>query len=904
MKLSSQDIKNNALAFYRRWRLGQKENAEAQSFVSELLDVFGLDAHEADGGFEYNVRLNDGSTGLIDFFWKKMIAIEMKSKGHDLNKAYSQLKNYLQAVPEADLPDLWLVSDFEKMCLYRRSTSQKWKFQTKELHKKIKYFLTLTGSGADLRDEDPEAVNVAAAEKLAGLHDRLYKSGYAGHELEIYLVRLLFCLFAEHTGIFQDGQFRRYLENCGPDGSVFSLKLSKLFEVLNMPPEERQLHSLMPDELKEFTYINGSLFKEKLPFADFDRQMRQTLTDCANFDWSQISPAIFGAMFQGVMDRSKRRELGAHYTSENNIMKLIKPLFLDELREEFDLAKTSQKALESFYKKITRMKFFDPACGCGNFLIIAYREMRLLELEAIKILINFQTRRLNLKDFLKIGVEQFYGIELEEFPCQIAQTGMWLMDHQMNIIASEELGQYFTRLPLTKSATIIHGNALQINWEDVVPKNELSYILGNPPFSGSKTQTAGQRNDMSGVFTDGSFRGAKGTETLDYVAGWFIKAARFIKDTNIRAAFVSTNSLNQGAQAASLWKPLITRLGIHIDFAVRSFKWSNDAKNKAAVYCAITGFSSDESQTVRKIYDGDTIILAENINPYLVDAPNVFLEIRHEPICEVPSMGIGNQPIDGGNYLFTDEEKAAFLRSEPLAEKYFRPYIGAEEFINGRRRWCLWLGECPPDELRKMPEALKRVEAVRELRLASKRTSTRKLAETPRRFQVENMPDEDFLVIPGVSSERRKIIPMGFLSRKNIASNAMLIISGVNLYHFGVLTSNYHMIWVRAVCGRLKSDYRYSAEIVYNNFPWPEAGEPQKEEIAAAAEWVLKARRLFPNSSLAALYDPAAMPAELLKAHQILDRAVAKAYYFRLKKPSDASVLAKLFERYQIISNK
>jgi hypothetical protein len=474
-----------------------------------------------------------------------------------------------------------------------------------------------------------------------------------------------------------------------------------------------------------------------------------------------------------------------------------------------------------------------------------------------------------------LSVTQFYGIEYEDFPCQIAQVGMWLIDHQMNLRVSEEFGVYYARLPLTQSATIVNGNALRLDWESVVPKRELSYILGNPPFVGSKMQSDEQRLDIARIFVDLSGKPIKGAGTLDYVAAWYYKAAQYIAGIAVRAAFVSTNSIVQGEQVAALWKPIMEQYGVNIDFGCRTFKWSNEAKGKAAVHCVIVGFSGVRNSAAKAIYDSDgTKIAAQNVNSYLVDAPNIFIESRNKPLCDVPEIGIGNKPIDGGNYLFSEEEKAEFLRKEPQAEKWFRRWVGSDEFINGYWRYCLWLGDCSPAELRQMPEAAKRVEAVRRFRLASKSAPTRKLSETPRRFHVENMPDSTFIVIPEVSSERRRYIPIGFMMPDILASNLVKVVPNATLYHFGILTSNVHMAWVRAVCGRLKSDYRYSKDIVYNNFPWPDATDEQKAAIEKLAQDILDARALFKDSSLADLYDQTATPPELLKTHKTLDKAV------------------------------
>lgn len=892
MSLTWESIQGNAIAFVTRWKDASNEEAQAQSFTTDFLKVFGIDDPEKTGDFEYKVSLDEGRTGYIDYLWKKKLAIEMKSRGKDLNKAYTQLKEYVFHLPDEDMPDMLMVCDFATIVLHSRTTGEKFSFKTKDLRKHIKRFADIAGYETTRIYENQIDVNVKAAEKMARLHDALKEYGYEGHCLEVYLVRILFCLFADDTGIFPDSSFANYIENSREDGSDLSSRLAQLFEILNCSDVIRAKRKLLTPTLLQFRYINGGLFAQSLPFADFNAKMRQTLLNCCAFDWNKISPAIFGAMFQGVMDKKQRRELGAHYTSEENILKLINPLFMDALWREFDRVKAVPARLDAFHHKIASLKFLDPACGCGNFLIITYRELRLLELEILKMKTNTGQRHLDISTMLKVSVEQFYGIEYEDFPCQIAQVGMWLMDHQMNLRVADMFGMYYARLPLTQSATIVHANALRMDWEDVVPAKELSYILGNPPFVGARIMSAEQKDDLLHVFED-----TKNAGNLDYVCCWYKKAVEIMqKNRRISTALVSTNSIAQGEQVAILWKPFFDK-GIHIHFAYRTFKWSNEAKGKAAVHCVIVGFGM-QKQTDNFIVNNDTRHKAENINGYLIDASNICIESRKKPLCAVPEIGIGNKPIDGGYYLFTEAEKNEFVKKEPLSEKYFRKWLGSEEFINGKVRYCLWLGDCPPSELKSMPECLKRVDAVKQYRLASKSAPTRKLADKPRRFHVENMPTSEYIVIPEVSSENRYYIPLGFLSPDILSSNLVKIIPNATLYHFGILTSSVHMAWTRAVAGRLKSDYRYSKDIVYNNFPWPEADGKQKATIEPLAQAVLDARALFPESSLADLYDPLTMPPELLKAHQKLDRAVMKLYGFKANM-AEAEVVAKLFERYQ-----
>jgi len=884
MPLTWDEIYKNATAFSARWKNARNENQQAKIFTAEFLRVFTPDAPaglDERGGFEFHVPLATGKSGYVDFLWKNKIAIEMKSVGKNFDDAFSQLENYLRHLPEADVPDLWMVCDFETIRVTRRSTKTVHTFRTRDLRKHVKLFAELAGLDAAPGDAAEQTdANVAAALKMARLHDALRDRGYSDHPLEVYLVRLLFCLFADSTGIFHKGIFKRQIEASWENGTGLAERVAKLFDVLNLAPADREKRTLLADDLRQFAYVNGSLFSERLEIPEFDAKMRRILLDCARFDWGAISPAIFGAMFQGVMDSGRRREIGAHYTSEENILKLIRPLFLDALRAEFDSAKTSPKKLAALHEKIAALKFLDPACGCGNFLIITYRELRRLELDILKTL-HARDRVLDITALLKVNVEQFYGIEIEDFPCQVAQVGMWLVDHQMNLLVSEEFGQYFVRLPLGRGAKIEHTNALRLDWETVVPKNGLSYILGNPPFVGYSNQTPEQKSDMRYVFN-----AVKNAGKLDYVCAWYKKAADFMDGANIRAAFVSTNSITQGEQPAILWKPLMER-GVCINFGIPTFKWSNEAAGKAAVHCVIIGFSFEKT--------------TPNINPYLLEAPNVFIESRGKPLCAAPPMVYGNKPADGGNLFIEAGDRKEFLRLEPGAKKYVRKIFGAEEYINNIPRYCLWLVDASPAEFRQMPLVMERIDKVRQFRLASKKEATRESAESSSLFQEIRQPGTNYAVVPRVSSENRKYIPMGFMPPDVIASDAVHIIPNATPYHFGILTSSIHMAWTRAVCGRLEMRYRYSKDIVYNNFPWPDADEVQREKIAALAQDVLDARAKFPDCSLSDLYDPAAMPKPLRDAHKALDLAVMKAYGFSAKM-TEPQIVAALMERHQDIA--
>lgn len=905
MPLSWNEIRIRAHSFSERWAGEESERAEAQSFWNEFFAIFGIDRKRV-ASFERQVKLSRVGEklrqGRIDAFWKGTLLIEHKSAGRDLDLAFGQAIDYFEGLPERDLPRYILISDFARFRLYDLEAGRDIEFRIADLHKQIKHFAFVAGYRTqEIAPQSP--VNIHAAERMGALHDLLKASGYTGHALEVLLVRLLFCLFADDTGIFQPASaFRLWLEErTANDGADLGPQLALLFQVLDTPEDERP-HAL-DEQLAAFPYVNGKLFEEILPIASFDAAMRDALLECCGIDWSGISPAIFGALFQSIMDARARRNLGAHYTSEENILKLIKPLFLDELWAEFERCRSNRNKLFEFHKRLRTLTFFDPACGCGNFLVIAYRELRRLELEVLRASHTGGQQFLDIHQLIRIDVDQFYGIEIEEFSAQIAQVALWLIDHQMNVRISEEFGLYFARIPLKTTPHIYCGNALRLDWNEVLPADRATYVLGNPPFVGAKYMDDAQRANVADVFI-----GIASAGLLDFVAAWYVKASHYIKaNPAIRCAFVSTNSITQGEQVGVLWGWLL-RQGIHIHFAHRTFQWSNEARGMAAVHCVIVGFGlQDFDQKV--IFEYEDIraephaIIARNINPYLVDGPDVVLPRRSKPLCAAPEIGIGNKPIDDGNYLFTAEEKDEFLKVEPAASKWFHRWLGADEFINGYERWCLWLGDCPPGELRQMPHALARVEAVKAFRAASKSAPTRKLGETPTRFHVENMPPRGFGVIAKVSSERRRFVPMGFEQPTTMCSDLLFVLPNATPYHFGVLTSTMHNAWVRYTCGRLESRYRYSAAIVYNNYPWPEnPTEKQRAAIEAAAQGVLDARALFPEASLADLYDPVAMPPALVKAHQKLDAAVDAAYG-RKGFANDAARVAFLFELYQKLTS-
>lgn len=880
MPLSWNEIRNRAFAFAAEWKDETSEHAEAKSFWDDFFNVFGISRRRV-AGFEQHIKKGDGKAGFIDLLWKGTLLIEHKSKGRDLDRAHQQATDYFSGLTEKELPKFILVSDFDRFRLYDYDQGGDIvaEFQLAELPAHIKHFAFMAGyTATEVRPEDP--VNIKAAEKMGRLHDELKAIGYTGHDLERYLVRLLFCLFAEDTGIFEKNLLRDLIQiHTAEDGSDLADRLNHLFQVLNTPHEKRL--QTLPEHLAAFEYINGDLFAESLPVAGFNADMRNMLLDACELDWAGISPAIFGSLFQSVMDAKERRNLGAHYTSETNILKLINPLFLEELKAEFARVRKSKKQLAEFHGKLSRLTFLDPACGCGNFLVITYRELRLLELEVLKTLYPGGQGVVDVGMLIRVNVDQFYGIEYEEFPAQIAQVAMWLVDHQINLKVSEAFGMYFARIPLKSSANIVHGNALQIPWESVVAQERLSYILGNPPFIGSKYQQPEQRAEIAAVSGK-----VKSCGILDYVTGWYFLAARYIQGTGIECAFVSTNSIAQGEQVGVLWKKLAAE-NISINFAHRTFQWNSEARGKAAVHCVIIGFAAF-SRKEKRIYEYDDIrsepheIKAANINAYLVDGPLVVLENRRNPLCDAPIMLKGSQPTDGGNLILSSEEKLSLIEEYPEIKPFVRLFLGAKEFINGLERWCLWLESAPPTLLKQSRILLQRIEGVRQMRLSSKKAATRKWADYPTLFTENRQSKSNYLIVPSVSSERRKYVPIGFMPPEVIASNLCITLPDATRYHFGILSSTMHMAWMRYTAGRLKSDYRYSIGLVYNNFPWPiNATDKQKAKVKQAAQAVLAARAAFPDSTLADLYDPLTMPAQLTKAHAALDKAVDTCYRSR-----------------------
>ena len=905
-----------AARFAVDWKGRGDEKQETQRFWIELLTkIFGVDGSTAIS-FEVPVKLDH--TSFIDgYIESTRVLIEQKGRDIDLRKGYKQsdgsmLTPYQQArryagyLPHDQNPRWIIVCNFQEFQIHdmNRPNDEPEVLKLADLEKEFHRLQFLVDTGSEHIKKEME-ISLQAGELVGVLYDALLKQYKDPSDPETLkslnklCVRLVFCLYAEDAGIFGNkSMFHDYLGN---HRSEDRRALINLFRVLDQDIPQRDKY--LDDDLAAFPYVNGGLFADedieipRLGDEVIDLILRRASED---FDWSDISPTIFGAVFESTLNPETRRSGGMHYTSIENIHKLIDPLFLDGLKAEFaeievvTVERTRKAKLEAFQRKLAGLKFLDPACGSGNFLTETYISLRRLENETISLLHKGQIM-LDIGNPIQVSISQFYGIEINDFAVTVAKTALWIAESQMMKETEDVVHMTLDFLPLKSYANIVEGNALRTEWTDVIPKHELDYIMGNPPFVGARMMGAEQKEDVNDTFP-----GWKNAGNLDYVSCWYKKAADLMAGTSIRAALVSTNSVTQGEAVANLWKPLFES-GVHIDFAHRTFRWDSEAKIKAHVHCVIVGFSTAPNVTPKTLFTSERAQVVQNINGYLLDADNVFVESRSKPLCDVPEIGIGNKPIDGGNYLFTKEEMDEFLKIEPAAGKWFKPWYGSQEFINRCPRYCLWLGDCPPNELRKMPECMKRVEAVRQLRFASKSAGTVKLADTPTRFHVENMPEGTYIVVPEVSSERRRYVPMGFMTPDILCSNLVKIIPNATLYHLGVLTSNVHMAWMRAVCGRLKSDYRYSKDVVYNNFPWPTPTDAQKDKIEQTAQAILDARALYPDASLADLYDETTMPPALRKAHQQNDKAVMMAYGFWGKLNSEPACVSELMKMYQQI---
>ncbi|QBM76667.1 class I SAM-dependent DNA methyltransferase [Sphingomonas sp. AAP5] len=909
MRLGWDEIKRRARAFSKEWQEAHYEKGETQSFYNDFFDIFGIKRRRV-ATYEQRVKLLSNKHGFMDLFWPRTLLIEQKSAKLDLDKAGTQALDYIDGLPPAEQPRYVLTCDFQSWRLLDLDTGTETRFKLADLHKHIEAFAFVLGRQRTF--ETQAGVTIKAAELMGKLHDALEAANYKGHDLEQLLVRLLFCMFADDTGIFQPKDiFLELLQtDTREDGSDTGRILVELFDVLDTPESERQTG--LSGELNAFPYINGQLFAGHLRTPVFDTKMRALLIDACRHDWTGVSPAIFGSLFQSVMDAKERRSKGAHYTSEANIMKVIGPLFLDDLRAELDrlVARRTGRdtALLEFQAKLSRLTFLDPACGCGNFLVIAYRELRRLELACLQAL--YPTQQIDAVLLSRVTVEQFYGIEIEEFPARIAEVAMWMADHLANNEYNEAFQGNSARIPLKDSPHILNADALDTDWAELVPPEKLHYIMGNPPFVGKKEQSTKQKNQLKRAV--GS---AENFAILDYVAAWFVKAGEFVdKNPSIRIAFVSTNSITQGEQVAQLWPILFDRTHLEIAFAHRTFSWNSEARGTAHVHVVVTGLAHRDNEPAEKrlfsypdIKKDPVETRHTSLTAYLFDALGVtnrhlVIPSAKSPINGARRLKTGVQMIDNGLLTFTHDERDLFLRDEPAAEPLFRDFLGGDEYINGFSRSILYLAEADPALLRALPRVMERMRMLRDYRSKSERPSTLAMADYPTKIGVDERLTSDYLVIPNTSSERRAYVPIGWLTPTSIANQTLRILPDATFFEFGVLTSRSHMSWLAHIGGRMKSDYRYSNGVVYNTFPWPDATSTQRSKIEQLAQAVLKARAAHPTASLADLYDPDTMPGDLRRAHHALDLAVDRLY-----RPapfaSDRDRVEHLFGRYEALVN-
>lgn len=918
--MTENEKRTAAKEFANYWKDRGYEKGESQPFwLSLLRDVLGIDKPEQFITFENQVKIDN--TSFIDATISAThVLIEQKSTDKDLRKPikqadgslltpFQQAKRYSAELPYSERPRWIVTCNFREFLIYdmEKPTGDPESILLKDLPKEAYRLQFLVDTGNDNIRKEME-ISIKAGEIVGLLYDEILKQ-YKDPEAERTLkslnmlcVRLVFCLYAEDSGLFGEHlKFHNYIKS-------FAVKdvrraIIDLFKVLDTKPEMRDPY--LDEMLASFPYVNGGLFAdEDIEIPQFNEKIVNLLLHNAseNFDWSEISPTIFGAVFESTLNPKTRRSGGMHYTSIENIHKVIDPLFLDELRKELTeietiaVDKTRVRKLEEYRLKLATLTFLDPACGSGNFLTETYLSLRRLENEALNYIYNGQIV-LGFDDLIKVSIGQFYGIEINDFAVTVAKTALWIAESQMMKETEEIVKINLEFLPLRSYANIVEGNALTLDWESLVPKDKLNYIMGNPPFVGGMMAKKEQKEDMLSVIGN-----IKGLGELDYVAAWYYKATKYIVNTHIEVAFVSTNSICQGQQAVTLWKPLFEK-GVRIQFAHRSFIWDSEAKVKAHVHCVIVCFSLHD-RAKKAIFFNDMVKYVKNINSYLMEAPDIFIESRTTPLCDVPKIRFGSMPRDGGGFILSDEEKNELIKKEPISASWIHPYLGAYEFINNKTRWCLWLVDATPHEIKQSPYVMKRIESVREFRANSVAAGTRKFAETPTLFCQIAQPDSDYIAVPETSSERRKYIPIGFLSKNVIASNLLFLIPNASLYHFGILTSNVHNAWMRTVCGRLKSDYRYAKDIVYNNFPWPSPTAEQKAKIEQTAQEILNARALYPDSSLADLYDELTMPVELRRAHQHNDKAVMQAYGFWGKLNTESECVAELMKMYQNLTKK
>ena len=904
-----------AAAFAQRWKGRGYEKGDSQVFWTELLtEIFGVENPSTIIRYEEQVKVDN--TNFIDgHIPSTKVLIEQKSIDKDLRKGikqsdgsllnpFQQAKRYAAELPYSERPRWIVTCNFAEFLVYdmEQPNGEPQQIRLENLGKEYYRLQFLVDAKSDHLSKEME-VSIEAGKIVGRIYEALLtqyddNSPEALRWLNILCVRIVFCLYAEDAGIFTHDQFHNFLVTY--EAKVLRRALRDLFEVLNTPKEKRSKY--LQEELAAFPYTNGGLFEEEFEIPQFTEELKQTLLQNASldFNWSDISPTIFGAVFESTLNPETRRSGGMHYTSIENIHKVIDPLFLNDLRRELDeileekVEKQRLKKLDAYQEKLGSLTFLDPACGSGNFLTETYLSLRRLENEAIRERYHGQTMMGAFVNPIKVSIQQFYGIEINDFAVTVATTALWISEAQMLAETEKIIHQDIDFLPLKSYTNIHEGNALRIDWETVVPKAHLNYIIGNPPFVGYAYQSKNQKDDLLEVCRECG-------NNIDYVAGWYYKAARMIDSTNARVALVSTNSITQGEQVTAVWKNLIEQYGVQIDFAHRTFRWDSEASLKAHVHCVIVGFSNSYSNSQRDklIFDNGKCNIAGNINPYLIDAPNVFIDNRKKPISNVPEMIKGSSPVDGGNLIVEAEDYEAFIQQEPLAIKYIHRFVGAREFLHDLPRYCLWLQGVSPKDINAMPLVRERIAKTREFRLSSSKAATRKFADMPTRFMEMRQPGSDYIIVPRVSSETRRYIPMGYMDKDVICSDSNILIPEITLYHFGVLESNVHMAWMRVVCGRLKSDYRYSNTIVYNNFPWPTPTDEQKAKIEQTAQAILDARALYPDSSLADLYDELTMPVELRKAHQDNDRAVMQAYGFDVKTMTESQCVAELFKLYQ-----
>ena len=917
MRLSWNEIRARAADFAREWADAAYEKGETQSFYNEFFEIFGKRRRDV-ARYEERVQRLDNTSGFIDLFWPGVLLVEQKSAGRDLTAAREQAGTYFDALTERERPRFQLLCDFQTFELLDRDEREETRFALADLPQHVEKFGFIIGvQRRTFRDQDP--VNIEASELIARLHDALKASGYEGHDLELFLVRTVFCLFADDTGIFEPRDiFLDFIEErTAPDGSDLGPWLMRLFQVLDTPPNRRQ--AKLDEDLARFPHVNGDLFDGAVRIPDFDTEMRRALLDAGQFDWTAISPAIFGALFQSVMESAERRAQGAHYTTEKNILKVIEPLFLDDLRGEFRRlqARLDGRAaadLRKFRDKLGSLRLFDPACGCGNFLIIAYRELRTLEIDVLREIASRATAtQLALAVQSVVEVDQFYGIEIGEFPARIAATALWMMDHIMNNRLSLEFGQTYARIPIEKSPHICNADALEIDWADVLPPDQCSYVFGNPPFGGSKFQSSEQRAQVRRVAALGGSGG-----TLDYVAAWFIRAGDYMRLAQppegarpARIGFVATNSITQGEQVAQLWPLLLDRRRLEIAFAHRTFAWGSDARGKAHVHVVIIGLdAAGHAPRDRRLFayediNGEPLEGRHAvITPYLFDGgaladPHLVVQKESRQVSGMGKLVSGTQPIDDGFYTFDAMERVSFLEAEPAAAPFLRPYVDARGYLQGGERWILALQQASPTTLKHLPLVLDRMASVRRYRSQSRRKSTLAIADYPTRYNVEVLPERSFLVVPKVSSERREYVPIGWLEPPTIPSDLIFVLQDATLADFALLTSAMHMAWLRHIGGRLKSDYRYSIGLVYNTFPLPPGfADADTSALEPLAQAVLDARAAHAGATLADLYDPDLMPPNLRRAHHALDHAVDRLYR-RKRFTSERERVEHLFALYE-----